>query len=263
MTDRGLVPRPDLMLSAIAGGYLRNPVRVKRVTCADCLTPVVGYDLCFTCKGHHAQGGLADAIAFLTYAIAGQKSSHVMRGYKAPRPVTEHRQVVALLLLVALENHLGCGEVLAGRPVTHWAVVPSLPAKPPAHPLRGLVTGRAKGIEVRLAAAGSVQQPRAISSDHFTCGVRLPQGSHVLLIDDTWATGGHLQSAVLALRKAGATRVSALVAARWLKEDYGDNKSFIAELADRDYNPLICPWTGAGCPKLSGALAVAFIMLPV
>jgi hypothetical protein len=38
------------------------------------------------------------------------------------------------------------------------------------------------------------------------------------------------------------------VVARWLNKEYGDNKSFIAKLADRDYDPLICPWTGAGCP---------------
>ena len=113
------MPRPELMLSAIAGGYLRNPVRVKRVTCADCLTPVSGYELCFPCRGHHAQGGLADALAFLTYAVAGQKSGHVMRGYKAPRPVAEHRQGVALLLLGALQGHTRCAEVLAGRPAGH------------------------------------------------------------------------------------------------------------------------------------------------
>jgi hypothetical protein len=249
MTDRGAVPRPESTLSTIAGGYLRNPVRIRRVTCADCLTPVDGYDLCFACRGHHARDGLADAVAFLTYAIAGMKSGHVMRGYKAPRPVTEHRQVVALLLLVALENHTSCAEILAGRPVTHWAVVPSLPAKPSAHPLRGLVAGRAKGVEAPLTAAVSVHQPRAVGRDHFACAVRLPEGSHVLLIDDTWATGGHVQSAVLALRRAGAARVSALVIARWLNEDYGDNKSFIAKLADRDYDPLLCPWTGAGCPR--------------
>jgi hypothetical protein len=259
------VPRPDLMLSAIAGGYLRNPVRVARKTCADCLTPVDGYELCFSCRGHHARPGVrpgvADALAFLTYAVADQKSGHVMRGYKAPRPVTEHRQVVALLLLVALENHTRCAEILVGRPVTHWAVVPSLPAKPSIHPLRGLVADRAKGIEVPLVAAAGVQQPRAINPDHFTCDSRLPRGSHVLLIDDTWATGGHIQSAVLSLRRAGAARVSALVVARWLKGNYGDNKSFIAGLADRDYNPLICPWTGGGCPETLVELVVDFIGL--
>jgi adenine/guanine phosphoribosyltransferase-like PRPP-binding protein len=79
--------------------------------------------------------------------------------------------------------------------------------------------------------------------------MRIAPESHVLLIDDTWATGGHAQSAVLALRKAGAAQVSVLVVARWLKEDYGDNKRFIAELANRDYDPSICPWTGGQCPQ--------------
>jgi phosphoribosylpyrophosphate synthetase len=158
-------------------------------------------------------------------------------------------RVVGLLLLVALEGHTQRIESLAGSTVTHWAVVPSLPAKPWVHPLRGLVAGRAKGSEVPLVAAPSVSQPRTVNADHFTCNVRMPQESHVLLIDDTWTTGGHAQSAALALRKAGAARVSALVVARWLKENYGDNKRFIADLATRDYDPSICPWTSGRCPR--------------
>jgi hypothetical protein len=237
------------MLTAIGGGYLRNPVRARRITCTDCATPVDGYDQCFPCKSHRGRAGLADATAFLTYAVASQKSGLVMRGYKAHPPVAEHRQVVGLLLFVALKGHTQCIETLAGSPMTHWAVVPSLPAKPWAHPLRGLVAGRVKGSEVPLVAAPSVSQPRAVNPDHFTCNVRMPRESHVLLIDDTWTTGGHAQSAVLALRKAGAGRVSALVVARWLKEDYGGNKRFIAELAARDYDPSICPWTSGRCPQ--------------
>jgi hypothetical protein len=92
MTDPGLESRPDLVLTAIGGGYLRNPVRARRVTCADCMTPVDGYDRCFACKGRHSRTGLADATAFLTYAVAGQKSGLVMRGYKALPPVTEHNR---------------------------------------------------------------------------------------------------------------------------------------------------------------------------
>jgi hypothetical protein len=38
------------------------------------------------------------------------------------------------------------------------------------------------------------------------------------------------------------------VVARWLNEDFGGNKSFIAELANHDYDPLRCPWTGGDCP---------------
>jgi hypothetical protein len=70
----------------------------------------------------------------------------------------------------------------------------------------------------------------------------------VLLVDDTWARGGHARSAVLALRAARAARVSVLVAARWINEDFGGNAAFLRGLADRDYDPAICPWTGAACP---------------
>ncbi|MGH3252496.1 MAG: hypothetical protein ACRDOI_40650 [Trebonia sp.] len=152
------------------------------------------------------------------------------------------------MLLLALQDHTKCASALAGRPVSHWAIVPSLPAKPYDHPLRVLVAGQAYGLEAPLTAATSVSQPRSVNPDHFTCSLQLPPGSHVLLIDDTWTTGGHAQAGVLALRKAGAANVSMLVVARWLKEDYGDNKRFIADLGKRDYKPNICPWTSASCP---------------
>jgi hypothetical protein len=239
---------PDRILIAVGGGYLRNPVRKAGVTCPDCATPVDGYERCYPCNSYRSRTGLADATAFLTYAVAGQESGHLMRGYKALRPVDEHRRVVGLLVGLALRRHAKCAGILAGLPVTHWATVPSLPAKPGEHPLRSLVAGQAFGTEVTLVAAARVQQPRTVNPDHFTCGISLATESHVLVIDDTWATGGHAQSATLALRRAGASRVSVLVVARWLREDYKDNKQFIDDLRTRDYNPSICPWTGAGCP---------------
>lgn len=243
-----MATRLEDILVAVGGGYLRNPLRSSRVTCPDCTTPVTGYRLCYPCHSHRVRPGHADATAFLTYAVAGQESGYLMRGYKARPPVAEHRMVVGLLLRLALESHTRCAEILGSLPITHWATVPSLPPKSYAHPLRGLVDNQAKGAEAPLVAAVGVQQPRMASADHFACTTPLPSGSHVLLIDDTWATGGHAQSAVLALRRAGATRVSVLVVARWLKEDYGDNKHFIADMRTRDFDPRICPWTGESCP---------------
>jgi hypothetical protein len=135
--------------------------------------------------------------------------------------------------------------------VTHWATVPSLPAQPGEHPLHAIVSRLAPGCEVTLAAAGEVDYPRDLDPGHFRAPP-LPAGAHVLLVDDTWARGGHAQSAVLALRAAGAARVSVLVAARWINEDFGGNAAFIRGLAARDYDPAICPWTGAACPPLQG-----------
>jgi len=248
MLDHEAVTRLSAVLVSRAGGYLRNPVRQERVTCAACTTPVAGYELCFRCNSYLAYDGLADAVAFLTYAVAGQQSGYVMRGYKAQRPVNEHVAIVAMLILLALSRHARCPGALAGAPVTHWATVPSLPTKPGEHPLHRILSNAALGAEVHLAPAANVQHPRDISPEHFSADCRLPLGSHVLLTDDTWTSGGHAQSAVLALRGAGATHVSLLVVARWINEDFANNANFLRGLADRDYNPAICPWTGGICP---------------
>jgi hypothetical protein len=171
-----------------------------------------------------------------------------MRGYKARQPVAEHVGILATLLLLGLSLHEHCPEVMAGMPVTHWAIVPSLPARPGEHPLHKIANGAGLGAEARLIAAAGVQNPRDLNPAHFQACERLPAGSHILLLDDTWTGGGHAQSAALALRLAGAARVSLLVVARWIKEDFGNNASFLRELANRDYDPGRCPWTGGACP---------------
>lgn len=71
----------------------------------------------------------------------------------------------------------------------------------------------------------------------------------MLLVDDAWASGGHAQSAALALRRTGAERVSLLVVARWINPEYGRNSSFLQGIAHRDYDPETCPWTGSRCPR--------------
>jgi hypothetical protein len=139
--------------------------------------------------------------------------------------------------------------VLAGAPVSHWATVPSLPARPGEHPLHQVVSPFAPGREAGLTAVALVRYPRDVSPDHFTAADQLPPGSHVLLLDDTWVSGGHAQSAALALRKAGSARVSLLVVARWMTRDTRIGTEFLRELEARDYDPAICPWTGTTCPS--------------
>jgi hypothetical protein len=247
MADPEAAARLSAALVAQAGGYLHNTVRQELVTCAVCATPVTGFRLCYQCQRRRGRAGLADATGFLSYAVAGRQSGYVMQGYKARPPVPEHRTIVTLLVLLGLARHAGC----AGRNgslVTHWATVPSLPAQPGEHALHAIVSRLAPGREVVLAAAEDVEYARDLDPGHFRAAAPLPAGAHVLVVDDTWARGGHAQSAVLALRAAGAARVSVLVAARWINEEYGGNAAFIRGLAGRDYDPAICPWTGGDCP---------------
>jgi len=237
-------------LVATAGGYLHNPVRRELVTCAVCAEPAPGCPVCYRCRLNRSQSPirLADATAFLTYAVSGRQSGYVMRGYKATPPIGEHRTIVTLLAVLGLTQHGSCAGRLSAAPVTHWAAVPSLPARPGEHPLRPIVRATAPGTELPLSAAGGTLNPRLVDPQHFRADAALPPGAHVLIIDDTWVVGGHAQSAVLAARRAGAARVSVLVLARWLNENYGSNASFLAGLAGRDYDPGLCPWTGTACP---------------
>jgi predicted amidophosphoribosyltransferase len=247
MLDPQVEKRLRAALITAAGGYLRNPVRRDRVTCAVCTTPIDDrYQLCYPCKQHRVYGAVSDLVAPVSYAIAASQSGYVMRGYKARPRVDAHYGVVAMLMILALSKHGACTGPLVGAPVTHWSSVPSLPAKPGEHPFHGIVSRSAPGAEVPLTAAPLSSNPRAVDVNHFSVNVRLPDKSHVLLLDDTWTQGGHAQSAALSLRKAGARRISTMVAARWIKRDFGDNAEFLDGLPD--YDPDICPWTGGTCP---------------
>jgi predicted amidophosphoribosyltransferase len=253
--DPEALARLAASLTSRAGGYLHNPVRAAQLACAVCANPVRGHERCRRCQRHAVTDGLADATAFLTYAVAGRQSGYLMRGYKAEPPVEEHRTVVAMLLVTGLLGHLDCPAALAAAPVTHWAVVPSLPAKPGEHPLHGVAARFARWPEAGLTAAPRAAFPRAVSPHHYQATASLPPGAHVLLLDDTWASGGHAQSAALALRTAGAARVSVLAVARWLNNDSDLSRQFLRAIRRRDYDPALCPWTGGACPQVTSGCA--------
>lgn len=82
------------MLVRRAGGYLLNPIRAPRVTCAVCTTPCPGYERFATCqKQLREPDQRADQVAALIYVFANKLSDYVMREYKAqPHPVQEHRK---------------------------------------------------------------------------------------------------------------------------------------------------------------------------
>lgn len=70
---------------------------------------------------------------------------------------------------------------------------------------------------------------------------------HVLVVDDTWVSGTKSQSAAIALKDAGAARVTILCVTRWLRYDWDDHRQLI-ETLDEPYDAMRCPVTGGGCP---------------
>lgn len=235
---------PDDVRSYLIGSYgsvLMNTVRRPGLTCSVCATPVLGFPSCFRCGQDGRIPGLADAVGSVVYAVAGGQSHHLMRSYKWPRPVPQSRTAVFLLLWSTLALHLSCVSRITAREVTHWATVPSLPARPGEHPLHALAGRLLPHGEVSLSAAPVVSAggPRSVHPTHYRASA-LDDEPHVLVIDDTWTTGGHAQSAALALRSAGASTVSVLSVARHVDPAWAPTRQFLDGHNPR-FDPTTCP----------------------
>lgn len=191
---------------------------------------------------------LADLLAPVVYAKKGTQAGYLMHGYKQRPVAPEHRRIVATLSLVTLTLHLQCASQLLDAPVTNWATVPSLAGRPGRHPLHALVGRMIDLPEIAMSPGTNVNDPREVCVENFQAEPIRQRDAHVLLLDDTWASGGHLQSAALALRAAGAAHVSALVLARWIGQSTVSTGDLRTKLA-QPYSPATCPWTGSSCPE--------------
>ena len=100
-------------------------------------------------------------------------------------------------------------------------MVPST-TRPPPHPFEQaleLLPGLAPTVQTVLRP-GSGKIGRNSPSDSGYETMREMDGDRVLLVDDTWTTGSHLQSAASALSLAGADVVAAVVVGRVIHTDW-------------------------------------------
>lgn len=187
--------------------------------CHTCRGPArPGYTRCFQCEMHaqSAPGLLADAVVPVAYAAKGGELARDLWLYKSGCPGSTAAGARLLsLLLVFLHEHGRCVWQHAGMTFpTHVCVVPSGRGRAGPHPLQVLVSPF-----LTLAWAGLRPRPggdpwaRALDFERFRASQPLA-GAAVLLLDDTWASGGSAQSAAVALKLAGARAVAAVVLGR-------------------------------------------------
>lgn len=245
------------------GAFFHNTVWTPYRTCAVCAHPVDGWELCFQCNSNRAQWGgqLADVVMLLGYAYRRSDENRARLGlhqseqhvwsYKQDQPGRGSVVDLAVMLLVALEWHRGCAERRVGLPWGAWTVVPSSRREREGeHPLVDLAEraglaegGPARLPRVQLATVGPPSGDRVVRADRFR--VQDPaavQGRHVLVLEDTWVTSSSCQSAAVALKAAGASAVTVLCLARWLREDWrtADAAGLFASLPQQ-YDALVCP----------------------
>jgi hypothetical protein len=166
-----------------------------------------------------AGGLLADAVAPIGYAVRGEPLADDLRRYKSERAAAAEVAAAAARLREMLGAFLADrgGSVWAGAGMSGGpsavAVVPSGQGRPGAHPLVGLVRSCVALPMVRLSIA-----PREIHTRGVNPGwVRVDDpvgGADMLVVDDTWVSGGSAQSTAAALKLAGARRVAVVVLGR-------------------------------------------------
>jgi hypothetical protein len=170
---------------------------------------------------------LADAVVPVEYAVKGEQLVTDLRRYKSGRDgaADAAERLRSMLAAFVLEHGAEVWQAagMTGEP-SSVAVVPSGQGRPGPHPLTAIVAScvdlPVTELTVRLPA-----QPcrRGIITLGWLDVRGSVAGADVLLVDDTWVSGGSAQSAAAALKLAGARAVALVVLGRHV--DPSDQRS--------------------------------------
>ncbi|MFJ8432069.1 hypothetical protein ACIQ9P_12320 [Kitasatospora sp. NPDC094019] len=235
-------------LSARYANFLIHPALPGPGICEVCHGPAnAPYPICWQC--HQARmilrSGVADAVVPVSLALKGEQYANELWRYKnTSGPQQEHfRMGLAAVLWRFLALHEAC---IADRcSIPGFDVVTTVPSTSGRvdHPLHTMVaqtvgTTRDRHRDLLTPTPGAQGLGRAASPARYVSSPL--SGEHVLLIDDTWTTGGHLQSASAALKAAGASTVAAVVLGRHLNISYGDTATLVQQARLRRFSWEAC-----------------------
>lgn len=221
--------------------------------------------LCYSCTGLREQAKvlgvehlLADRVRIANYAIKFDQMYRVMDGYKRDRQeAKDYQETLKYVLGDALVVHWNClSHTSDGLVPSAWATIPSTTSserhgKP--HPLNRLVSPMLTIPEVKLSA--NEQKSRSIRPSTFSLDGSYSAETlrHILLIDDTWTSGGTVESAAIMLKQHGAKRVTVYCLARIIDLEYCSR--MIGRSVADGYKQLSyrngCPWDYGQCPMLN------------
>ena len=206
--------------------------------CAVCWTAIEpSYQLCYPCytaDGAYSRG-LADVVVPIALAVKREQLAHELWHYKYDADATV-RTRLGIRLAAVLWRFLGQHEshVAAAVEVLKFDVVTTVPGtrkRVDEHPLVrivGALVGETRDRYEPLLTLGpaATAEGRAVLPTRYTASRTLTDRSNVLLIDDTWTTGGRAQSAVIALRDAGAAKVAVVVIGRHFDRAFGAGDAY-------------------------------------
>jgi hypothetical protein len=191
---------------------------------------------------------LADVVAPVRYAVRGGALATDLRRYKSERCAAAEAALAAGRLRELLAGFLARygGEVwrAAGMPAgpSAVAVVPSGQGRPGPHPLASLARGCTGQPVVRLSLRPGEIHTRGVNPGWLRVHTPVSRGD-ILVVDDTWVSGGSAQSTAAALKLAGARRVAIVVLGRHVNPEDPRSAAFL-EAAGKDLTAWCPPGRG-------------------
>jgi phosphoribosylpyrophosphate synthetase len=192
-----------------------------------------GFARCLPCEQHRqaAAEQLADAVVPIAYAIKRTQHAHSLAVYKATPPSAQAKRNLSSLAVMFIAFHWECLTSAVGGTFSHVVTVPSTRSRPGPHPLEAMVAARIGLPLLRpVVNPAYAAEDRAFHVDRFRVDGADTAGSRVLVVDDTWTTGGRVQALSCALKSQGAAGVAAVVLGRHVNPDYGPARPLITRL---------------------------------
>jgi predicted amidophosphoribosyltransferase len=221
------------------------------VTCGICRTfidPI--YTVCLKCD---QQPNELDAVVPISFSEHLGQLHLALRRYKDGLPQERNYAMPRLagILWKFLDIHESC--VAAAANVATFDLVTTVPSSTPENDERrsnprtivSWCRPVAPQYERVLIATGDGVEGRAYDRRRYRATTVL-DGADVLLLDDTWTTGGHAQSSAAALRAAGARTVALVVIGRHLRREWqvvmgGPTCGELFDELPTEYDWAMCP----------------------
>jgi hypothetical protein len=201
-------------LSAPYENYLVPVLPVSPGVCAVCHTSVAAAGtLCYQCsRAGSSLAATASAVGYTALAVKGEQLARDLWVYKNG-PSENIRWAPRLGLAAVLWRSLALHErcLAAAAKVPGFSVVTTVPstsgrADEPIAALAQMIGATHDRYQRLLWSNPQVPNTRDPRGDRYSA-LRSLVGESVLLLDDTWTSGAHAQSAAAALRAAGANAV--------------------------------------------------------
>ena len=205
--------------------------------CAVCWRAIEAkHRLCYACNAAQEAFGaqLADIVIPIALSVKHEQLAHELWHYKYDTDASV-RARLGIRLAAVLWRFLALHEahVADAVNVPGFDIVTTVPGTRPRtdeHPLVTIVRRIGQTRDRYEPAAHPrtrrIDRGSRRTSDRYQPTRTLAEHPSVLLVDDTWTTGGRAQSAAIALREAGAAQVAVVVIGRHFDRAFGTGEAY-------------------------------------